>query len=87
MLVAAVTAEGALAMRRFRPDEGQVALEPAWPAQPSRRSPLIELAVDLGRFVLVALLLLAVLATAWWPAPARRAIAPAGDRQWQPGGA
>jgi hypothetical protein len=74
-------------MRSFQPHEEQKAPEPLWPPQQSSRSPLLELAVDLGRFVLVALLLLAVLVTAWWPAPARRTIAAAGDRQWQPGGA
>ncbi|MGD9510045.1 MAG: hypothetical protein AB7I59_13120 [Geminicoccaceae bacterium] len=74
-------------MRSFRPHEEQMAPEPPWPAQRSSRSPAFELAVDLGRFVLVAVLLLAVLATAWWPAPARRAVVAAGGRRWQPGGA
>ena len=37
--------------------------------------------------LLVALLLLAVLVTAWWPAHLRRPLAAGGDRPWLPGDA
>ena len=47
--------------------------------RPARGNP-IELLADVGRFLLVALLLTAVLVTAWWPSPMRRTPAT------QPGG-
>lgn len=64
-----------------------LALAPPSPGQRPRRSGLFELAADCGRFLLVALLLLAVLVTAWWPAHFRRPLAAAGDRPWLPGDA
>lgn len=63
------------------------ALAPPWPGQRPRRSSLLELATDCGRFLLVALLLLAVLVTAWWPAHLRRPLAAGGDCPWLPGDA
>lgn len=57
------------------------------PGQRPRRSGLFDLAADCGRFLLVALLLLAVLVTAWWPANFRRPLAAGGDRPWLPGDA
>ena len=54
------------------------------PAQ--RRVKSIELLADIGRFLLVAFLLTAVLATAWWPSPTRRTLAtPPDDGSWLPG--
>ena len=51
-----------------------------------RRLDLLELLTDIGRFLLVACLLTAVLATAWWPSPTRRTLAtPPGGRSWRPG--
>jgi hypothetical protein len=74
-------------MPSFRPEHQQVAVELPWKAERPWRSSLIELAADFGRFALVALLLLAVLVTAWWPAQTRRALADTDDRNWLPGGA
>lgn len=74
-------------MPSLRPDDEHAAISPPCQVDRAWRSPLIELAVDLGRFALVAMLLLAVLVTAWWPAQARRAMAAASHRNWQPGGA
>ena len=74
-------------MPSSRPEQQPAAVTPFRPAERPWRNSAIELATDLGRFALVALLLLAVLVTAWWPAQTRRAIAGAGDRDWLPGGA
>jgi hypothetical protein len=73
-------------MPSLRPEDQQVAIELPWKGRPWRSS-LIELAADIGRFALVALLLLAVLVTAWWPAQTRRALAGTDHRNWLPGGA
>ncbi|MFO1046536.1 MAG: hypothetical protein U1E52_01325 [Geminicoccaceae bacterium] len=62
------------------------ALAPPWPEPRPRRSSLLELATDGGRFLLVAILLLAVLVTAWWPAHLRRPLA-GGERPLLPGDA
>lgn len=74
-------------MPSLEPEDRQAAAQPPRQAERPWRTPLIELAADFGRFALVALLLLAVLATAWWPPHTRRAVTGQGDRTWLPGSA
>jgi hypothetical protein len=73
-------------MASLQAQDGHAATGPSRPAP--RRFALLELMADIGRFLLVALLLTAVLVTAWWPSPMRRTLASQpGGRTWLPGDA
>ncbi len=73
-------------MASLQARDGRADMEPLRPRPAQRRVKSIELLADIGRFLLVAFLLTAVLATAWWPSPTRRTLAtPPDDGSWLPG--
>lgn len=73
-------------MASLRAPDGHADMGPLRPRSARRPIKLLELLVDIGRFLLVAFLLTAVLATAWWSSPTRRTlVTPPDDRSWLPG--